>query len=105
VALTDDDLRFLRTPRLGFLTVYSEPQPRPPVPVWFEAGADGVQLFSFAGSPKVERCRRAETASLVAASAIGEPEHWVAVRGTVAVATDGAFEPAARAPGATGTVA
>lgn len=95
MALTDDDVAFLRGPRLGFLTVYADPQP-PPVPVWFEADHDGVQLFSFAGSPKVERCRRAAEASLVAANAIDEPERWVAVSGPVAVATDGAFELAAR---------
>ena len=96
MALTDDDVRFLRSPRLGFLTVYSDPQPAPPVPVWFDTDHDGVQLFSSAGSRKVERSRRAETASLVAANAVGEKEYWVAVTGPVTVVPNGGFELASR---------
>ena len=96
MALTDDDVRFLRTPRLGFLTVYSDPHPAPPVPVWFDSDRDGVELFSSAGSRKVERSRRAEAASLVAANAVGEPEHWVAVSGPVSVVPNGGFELASR---------
>lgn len=94
--LTDDDVRFLQAPRLGFVTVYAGQRPPPPVPVWFDADHDGVQLFSSAGSPKVQRCRRADGASLVAANALGEPEHWVAVSGAVTVADDGGFELASR---------
>jgi Pyridoxamine 5'-phosphate oxidase len=95
--LTAADREFLATPRLAFLTVPNDgeiPQPRP---VWFEVTEDGaVQLFSGATSPKVRRVRRAGRASLVAANAVGEPEHWISIAGRASVEEDGGRELAAR---------
>ena len=96
MALTDDDLRFLVAPRLGFLTIHDDGPPVPPVPVWFDADHQGVQLFSSSSARKVERSRLAGSASLVAANNPGEPEYWVAVSGPVTVAPSGAFELATR---------
>jgi hypothetical protein len=95
--LTDADREFLATPRLGFLTVAGGagiPEPRP---VWFEVTEDGaVQLFSGATSPKVRRVRQDGRASLVAANAVGEPEHWISIAGSASVEEDGGRELAAR---------
>jgi hypothetical protein len=95
--LTAKDREFLDGPRMGFLTVASDtgiPEPRP---VWFEVTEDGaVQLFSFATSPKVRRVRRDPRASLVAANAVGEPEHWISIAGSASVEEDGGRELAAR---------
>jgi Pyridoxamine 5'-phosphate oxidase len=95
--LTAADRKFLATPRLGFLTVPNDggiPEPRP---VWFEVTEEGtVQLFSFAASPKVRRVRSDGRASLVAANAVDEPEHWISIAGRASVEVDGGRELAAR---------
>lgn len=97
--LTDDDLRFLTPPRLGFLTVAPGsasvwPAPRP---VWFEHTADrAVQLFSFASAVRVRRIRQTPRASLVVANSIGEPEMWVSIVGRASVEPDGAADLARR---------
>ena len=95
--LTDDDRRFFDVPRLGLLTVAPEATSWPaPVPVWFEATADGVQLFSMADAPKVRSVTATPYASLVAVNHLTEPEHWVAVAGPARVEPTGGFELAAR---------
>jgi nitroimidazol reductase NimA-like FMN-containing flavoprotein (pyridoxamine 5'-phosphate oxidase superfamily) len=97
VPLTPEDRRFLAEPRLGFLTVAPSGDRWPvPVPVWFEADDDGVQLFTSPGSRKARQVRATPRASLVAANHVGEPEHWVSVTGPARVATDGAHELATR---------
>lgn len=97
--LTDDDLRFLTPPRLGFLTVAPDPASvwPAPRPVWFEHTADrAVQLFSFASAVRVRRIQRTPRASLVVANSIGEAEMWVSIVGRATVETDGAAELARR---------
>lgn len=91
-ALTDDDLEFLRRPLHGFLTVAGG-QPRP---VWFEATAGGVELFTEPDAPKVRRLRRDPRASIIVAAPVGERERWVAVAGRVSEEPDGAHDLAAR---------
>ena len=96
--LTDDDRAFLTGPRLGFLTVDPGPDGGwpTPVPVWFEPAGQAVQLFTTPRSPKGRRIEGRPRASLVAANAVGEPEHWVAVEGTARIEPDGARELAGR---------
>ena len=91
-ALTSDDVEFLGRPLHGFLTVAGG-QPRP---VWFEATADGIELFTEPDAPKVRRLRRDPRASLVVAAPVGERERWVSVAGRVTVEPDGAHDLAAR---------
>ena len=91
--LTDADRQFLARPRIGLLTVAPRSDEWPaPVPVWFEAVDDGIQLFTSRGSRKARRIVTTPRASLVAANEVGEPEYWVAVTGTAAVEADGAQE-------------
>ena len=95
--LTDDDRRFFDVPRFGLLTVAPAPGGWPaPVPVWFEATADGVQLFSMATAPKVRSVTTRPYASLVAVNHVTELEHWVAVAGPAQVDPTGGLELAAR---------
>ncbi|MEV6640763.1 pyridoxamine 5'-phosphate oxidase family protein [Amycolatopsis sp. NPDC051371] len=91
-ALTSEDLELLHRPLHGFLTVAGG-RPRP---VWFEASADGIELFSEPDAPKVRRLRRDPRASLVVAAPVGERERWVSVAGRVTVEPDGAHDLAAR---------
>jgi general stress protein 26 len=95
--LTAEDLALLRRPLHEFLTVAAGPVPPQPRPVWFEAADDGtVQLFTGPGTRKVRRLREDPRASIVVAAPAGEPEHWVAVSGTVTLTTEGAHDLAAR---------
>ncbi|MDR7276472.1 pyridoxamine 5'-phosphate oxidase family protein [Catenuloplanes atrovinosus] len=94
----DDDLALLTRPLYAFLTVAPRegrwPAPRP---VWFEATAEGtLQMFSEPETHKIERLREQPRASVVVASPVGEPEHWVSVEGPVTVHEEGAYELAAR---------
>lgn len=97
--LTDEDRKFLATPRLGILSIPGRDPADWPVnrPVWFETTPDGgVQLFSGADALKVRRYRADPRAALLAANAVGEPEHWVSVTGRVTIEEDGAGDLAAR---------
>lgn len=99
-SLTEDDLRFLRRPLFGFLTVASGPQPPQPRPVWFEATDHGtVELFTGPNTAKVRRLHRDPRASLVVAAPVGERERWVSIAGRTEVVADGAHELAARLAG------
>jgi Pyridoxamine 5'-phosphate oxidase len=89
---TANDHRFLDGPRLGFLTVATPGRWPAPVPVWFEAGEQSVQLFTFPSSAKVRRVKADPRASLVAANQVGEPENWVAVTGPARVELEGAHD-------------
>ncbi|MCP2254059.1 General stress protein 26 [Prauserella aidingensis] len=90
-SLTADDLAFLRRPLQGFFTVAAGPLPPQPRPLWFEAADDGtIQLFTDPDAPKVRRLRQDPRASIVVASPVGEPEHWVSVAGPVTLASEGA---------------
>jgi general stress protein 26 len=97
--LTTADRAFLNAPRIGFLTVAPRtadawPAPRP---VWFEVtDKDTIELFSGAAAPKVRNIEAEPRASLVAANALGEPEHWISVVGKARIEADGAHELAAR---------
>ncbi|MDP9793686.1 hypothetical protein J2S43_002198 [Catenuloplanes nepalensis] len=94
---TEQDLALLARPLYAMLTIAPRgdrwPSPRP---VWFEAGDDGtLQMFSEPDG-KIERIREQPRASVVVAAPVGEPEHWVAVEGTITLHDDGAYELAAR---------
>ncbi|MCR6482764.1 pyridoxamine 5'-phosphate oxidase family protein [Amycolatopsis sp. OK19-0408] len=91
-ALTPEDLDFLRRPLHGFLTVAGG-EPRP---VWFEATAGGVELFTEPDALKVRRLRRDPRASIVVAAPVGERERWVSVAGRVSMEENGAHDLAAR---------
>lgn len=70
--------------------------PTQPLPVWFEATADGtVQLFTGPDTLKVRRLRRGPRASIVVAATVGERERWVSIAGSVTVELDGADDLAA----------
>lgn len=94
----DDDLALLARPLHAFLTVAPRagrwPAPRP---VWFEVTADGtLQLFTTPETQKVASLREQPRASVVVAAPVGEPEHWVAVEGTVTLHDDGGTDLATR---------
>jgi hypothetical protein len=95
--LDPSDEAFLARPRLGNFTTAHTPGPWPaPVPVWFEWTGRVVEMFTGARSPKVRRLEVDPYASLLAANEVGEPEHWVALEGTVAIERDGVGELAER---------
>jgi hypothetical protein len=90
---TPADDEFLRGARLGIFTTASHPGRWPlSVPVWFEWSGGRAQLFSGAAAPKVSRLRDDPGATLLATNHVGEAEHWVALDGTVEIATDGVGE-------------
>ncbi|MBZ6303871.1 MULTISPECIES: pyridoxamine 5'-phosphate oxidase family protein [Streptomyces] len=91
--LTADDLRFLRRPLHGFLSVAAGPRPPQPRPVWFEATARGtLQFFTAPDSLKMRRLRRDPRVSIVVAAPVGERERWVSVTGRATVEPDGAHD-------------
>lgn len=96
--ITDDDRRLLIRPLLAMITVAPKGDRWPaPRPVWFEVtDAGDIQIFSFANSPRVDRLREQPRASVVVAAPVGEPEHWVALEGSVEMTPDGAFDLATR---------
>jgi hypothetical protein len=97
----DEDLALLARPLYAYLTVAPRGQRWPaPRPVWFEVTGDGVlQMFSLPDAPKLDRLREHPRASVVVAAPVGEPEHWVAVEGSVTLHDDGGGELAARLAG------
>ncbi|GAA0455338.1 pyridoxamine 5'-phosphate oxidase [Paractinoplanes deccanensis] len=97
----DEDLALLGRPLYAFLTVAPRGERWPsPRPVWFELAGDGtLQMFSLPGAPKVDQLRHQPRASVVVAAPAGEPEHWVAVEGTVTLHDDGGVELAERLAG------
>jgi len=98
--LTAEDRALLERPLHGYLTVAPRPGHRPVTrPVWFGLTDDGVEVFTFARAPKVDRVRTDPWASLVVATPEGESERWVAVSGEVTVHDDGAGELARRLAG------
>ncbi|WP_250005760.1 pyridoxamine 5'-phosphate oxidase family protein [Actinoplanes sp. M2I2] len=88
--LRDQDLALLNRPLYAFLTVAARGERWPsPRPVWFEVTDDGdLQMFTVAGAPKLDRLRENPRASVVVSAPAGEPEHWVAVEGTVTLHDD-----------------
>lgn len=94
----DEDLALLTRPLYAFLTVAPRGERWPaPRPVWFEVADDGdLQMFSLPDAPKLDRLREHPRASVVVAAPPGEPEHWVAVEGSVTLHDQGGFELAAR---------
>jgi len=94
---TERDLELLNRPLFAMITAVPDaggiPAPRP---VWFEVVDDTIQLFSLSSSPRVGRLEADPRASVVVSAPTGEPEHWVAVEGAVAVTDDGAHELADR---------
>jgi hypothetical protein len=96
-SLTTEDLEFLARPLHGFLSVAGGTQPPQPLPIWFEATAEGaVQFFTEPGSLKMRRLARDPRASLVVAAPVGERERWISVAGPTTVETDGAPDLASR---------
>ncbi|OZM74595.1 pyridoxamine 5'-phosphate oxidase [Amycolatopsis antarctica] len=95
--LTAEDLEFLRRPLHGFLSVAGGPLPPQPLPVWFEATAEGtIQLFTGPDTLKVRRLHSDPRASIVVAAPVGERERWLSVTGRTTVEPDGAHDLAAR---------
>src|SRR5688572_16774558 len=94
----DEDRTLLARPLYAFLTVAPREDRWPaPRPVWFELTGDGdLQMFSVPDAPKLDRLRARPRASVVVAAPPGEPEHWVAVEGTVTLHDDGGADLAAR---------
>lgn len=94
----DQDLALLARPLYAFLTVAPRSDRWPsPRPLWYELTADHeLHMFSLPDAPKVDVLREHPRASVVVAAPVGEPEHWVAVEGSVTVHEDGANELAAR---------
>ncbi|TBN55563.1 pyridoxamine 5'-phosphate oxidase family protein [Glaciihabitans arcticus] len=94
---TERDLELLTRPLFAMITAIPDaggiPAPRP---VWFEVAGDDVQIFSLTSSPRVRRLEADPRASIVVSAPMGEPEHCVAVEGSVAVTPDGALELADR---------
>ncbi|MFI9593861.1 pyridoxamine 5'-phosphate oxidase family protein [Nonomuraea sp. NPDC052265] len=97
----EEDLALLARPLHAFLTVAPRGDRWPaPRPVWFELADDGdLQMFSLPGAPKLDRLRERPRASVVVAAPPGEPEHWVAVEGSVTLHDEGGAELAARLAG------
>ncbi|MDT0445444.1 pyridoxamine 5'-phosphate oxidase family protein [Streptomyces johnsoniae] len=92
-SLTTQDIEFLRRPLHGFLSVAGGPLPPQPLPVWFEATAEGtIQLFTSPDSLKVRRLRRDPRASIVVAAPVGERERWLSVAGRTTVEPEGAHD-------------
>jgi hypothetical protein len=96
--IRDDDLALLARPLYAFLTVAPRGERWPaPRPVWFEVTEDrDLQLFSLPDAPKLDRLRERPRASVVVAAPPGEPEHWVAVEGSVTLHDQGGAELATR---------
>ncbi len=94
----DEDLALLARPLYAFLTVAPQAERWPaPRPVWFEVDDDGnLQMFSVPDARKLDRIREQPRASVVVAAPPGEPEHWVAVEGTVTLHDEGGIELAER---------
>ncbi|MFC4009995.1 pyridoxamine 5'-phosphate oxidase family protein [Nonomuraea purpurea] len=93
----DEDLALLTRPLYAFLTVAPRGERWPaPRPVWFEVAGGDLQMFSVPDAPKLERLRERPRASVVVAAPPGEPEHWVAVEGSVTLHDQGGAELAAR---------
>ncbi|GAA4543452.1 pyridoxamine 5'-phosphate oxidase family protein [Pseudonocardia xishanensis] len=98
--LTTEDRALLERPLHGYLTVAPAEGRRPVTrPVWFGLTPAGVEVFTMAGAPKLDRVRADPWASLVVAAPEGETERWVAVSGGVTVHDDGADELARRLAG------
>ena len=94
---TERDLELLTRPLFAMITAVPEAGAIPaPRPVWFEVVGDTVEVFSLATSPRVRRLESDPRASIVVSAPAGEPEHWVAIEGTVTITTDGARELADR---------
>ncbi len=94
--LAEADLEFLAEPRVGVL-ISSRADGRPlGVPVWFDWNGATVDMFSAADAPKTRRLQRTPFASLLVTNRVGEPEHWVAFDGIVAVRAEGGFDLAER---------
>jgi hypothetical protein len=94
----NEDLALLARPLYAFLTVAPRGDRWPaPRPVWFELTDDGdLQMFSLPDAPKLDRLREHPRASVVVAALPGEPDHWVAVEGSVTLSDQGGAELAAR---------
>ncbi|BDI23531.1 pyridoxamine 5'-phosphate oxidase family protein [Herbiconiux sp. L3-i23] len=95
---TESDRTLLTRPLQAHITVAPKGERWPaPRPVWFELTADEeLQIFSFAGTPRVSRLRENPRASIVVVAPVGEDEHWVSVEGEASIHTDGAHELAQR---------
>ena len=91
---TERDLKLLHRPLFAMITTVPADDRIPsPRPVWFEVGDDhSIRMFSLASSPRIRRLEADPRASVVVSAPAGEPEHWVAVEGTVTIHTDGAQE-------------
>ncbi|MEM8766305.1 MAG: pyridoxamine 5'-phosphate oxidase family protein [Pseudomonadota bacterium] len=84
--MEDDQLQtFLEAPRLAMLISNRKNGIPMGVPVWFEWADGEVRMFAAVGSAKLRRLERDPRISVLVTNHIGEPEHWVAFDGTVAV--------------------
>lgn len=98
-ALTQADETFLASPRLGILITTTRAGRPLGVPVWFDWTGRQVLMFTVAGAPKLARLARQAFASMLVTNHVGEPEHWIAFDGPVAVSEHGGIELAERLAG------
>lgn len=96
MATTPDRDAFLAETRLGIFTTVDAHGVPISVPVWYEWDGGRARVFSDAASRKLRRLERDPRASLLVTNAVGEPEYWVAIDGTVVVRREGAIELAER---------
>jgi PPOX class probable F420-dependent enzyme len=80
---------FLRETRIAKLA-YLQPSGAPTlVPVWFEWDGSVARVFTSRNSLKMKRLAAEPRVALGVEEAVGVPERWVTIEGTVAVSTDG----------------
>jgi PPOX class probable F420-dependent enzyme len=92
---TDRDA-FLQETRIGILTTMAADGAPVSVPVWYQWDGATARVFSSKTSAKIRRLARDPRASLLVTNAVGEPEFWVAIDGTMAIRPDGAIKLAER---------
>lgn len=97
--LDESDQAFLAEPRIGVLISNRRDGRGLGVPVWFDFDGEAVHMFTAADAPKTRRLHQQPWASLLATNRVGEPEHWIAFDGPVAIEAEGGFELAERLAG------
>jgi len=87
---------FLAQTRLGFLSTLGADGAPLAIPIWFEWDGQCARMFTGESAPKIRRLQHDPRASLLAASALGEREEWVAIDGTIKIYPEGGIELAER---------
>ena len=95
--MTDAEIeKFLKKPRLAFLTTLRKTGAPFTVPLWFDWDGSVLRMFADANSPKVTRIRREPRICVSVGNNLDEYESWVTFEGKVEVLESGGKDLALR---------